>query len=85
MAREFDPHKLSNPGVFLLTMIIFLIIVAFLAAILYRQIMAAFVTNPGLNGLDSGRIGGWYSAGTHSGVQAHSGSAMGKQFPAGQS
>lgn len=51
MAREFDPHKLSNPGVFLLTMIIFLIIVAFLAAILYRQIMAAFVTNPGLNGL----------------------------------
>lgn len=51
MAREFDPHKLSNPGVFLLSMIIFLIIVGFLGAILYRQIASAFVTNPGLNGL----------------------------------
>ena len=51
MAREFDPHKLSNPGVFLLSMIIFLIIVGFLGAILYRQIYTAFVTNPGLNGL----------------------------------
>lgn len=51
MAREFDPHKLSNPGVFLASMIIFLIIVGFLGAILYRQIASAFVTNPGLNGL----------------------------------
>ncbi len=51
MAREYDPHKLSNPGVFLASMIIFLIIVGFLAAILYRQIATAFVTNPGLNGL----------------------------------
>lgn len=51
MDREFDPHKLSNPNVFLLSMIIFLIIVGFLAAILYRQILTAFVTNPGLNGL----------------------------------
>jgi hypothetical protein len=49
--REFDPHKLSNPSVFLVSMIIFLIIVGFLAAILYRQILSAFVTNPGLNGL----------------------------------
>jgi len=32
-------------------MIIFLIIVGFLAAVLYRQILTAFVTNPGLNGL----------------------------------
>ena len=51
MAREFDPHKLSNPGVFLLSMIIFLIIAGFLASILYRQIFQAFQTNPGLNGL----------------------------------
>ena len=51
MAREFDPHKLSNPAVFLFSMIIFLIIVSFLGAILYRQILIAFVTNPGLNGL----------------------------------
>jgi len=48
---RYDPHKLSSPRVFLLSMLIFLIIVGFLAAILYRQISAAFVTNPGLNGL----------------------------------
>ncbi|MER8386868.1 MotA/TolQ/ExbB proton channel family protein [Mesorhizobium sp. M0751] len=47
----YDPHKLSSPQVFLLTMVIFLFIVAFIAAILTRQISTAFVTNPGLNGL----------------------------------
>ncbi len=47
----FDPHKLSSPQVFLLSMLIFLAISGFVAAILYRQISAAFVTNPGLNGL----------------------------------
>lgn len=51
MTQEYDPYKLSNPNLFLLSMIIFLIIVGFLAAILYRQILSAFVTNPGLNGL----------------------------------
>ena len=44
-------HKLSSPMPFFTTMIIFLIIVGFLAAILYRQAHAAFMTNPGLNGL----------------------------------
>ncbi|TIT56850.1 MAG: flagellar motor protein MotA, partial [Mesorhizobium sp.] len=47
----YDPHKLSSPQVFLLTMVIFLAIVAFIAAILTRQVTTAFVTNPGLNGL----------------------------------
>ncbi|MBZ9659066.1 MotA/TolQ/ExbB proton channel family protein [Mesorhizobium sp. ESP-6-4] len=47
----YDPHKLSSPQVFLLTMVIFLIIVAFIAAILTRQISTAFSSNPGLNGL----------------------------------
>lgn len=47
----YDPHKLSSPQVFLLTMLIFLVIVAFIAAILTRQISTAFATNPGLNGL----------------------------------
>ena len=51
MAREFDPHKLSNPSLFLLSMVIFLVIAGFLAAVLYRQIFEAFQTNPGLNGL----------------------------------
>lgn len=47
----YDPQKLSSPQVFLLSMLIFLAIVAFIAAILYRQISTAFHTNPGLNGL----------------------------------
>ena len=51
MAREYDPHKLSSPRVFLLSMLIFVIIVGFLAMVLYRQLVEAFVTNPGLNGL----------------------------------
>lgn len=51
MARKFDPNKLSSPRVYLLSMVIFIVLVAFLGLILYRQILAAFVTNPGLNGL----------------------------------
>ena len=49
--RDYDPHKLSSPQVFLLTMLVFLAIVAFIAVILSRQISSAFATNPGLNGL----------------------------------
>lgn len=48
---QYDPQKLSSPQVFLLSMLIFLAIAGFVAAILYRQISAAFTTNPGLNGL----------------------------------
>ncbi|MET3794866.1 MotA/TolQ/ExbB proton channel family protein [Aquamicrobium terrae] len=48
---SYDPHKLSSPQVFLLTMVIFLAIVGFIAIILTRQIQAAFASNPGLNGL----------------------------------
>ncbi|MHB0951421.1 MAG: flagellar motor protein MotA [Allorhizobium sp.] len=44
-------HKLSSPMPFFTTMLIFLIIVGFITAILYRQAHAAFITNPGLNGL----------------------------------
>ncbi|EHS49546.1 hypothetical protein PDO_0519 [Rhizobium sp. PDO1-076] len=44
-------QKLSSPMPFFTTMVIFLIIVGFIAAILYRQAHAAFITNPGLNGL----------------------------------
>jgi MotA/TolQ/ExbB proton channel family protein len=48
---SYDPYKLSSPQVFLLSMLVFLAIVAFIAAILYRQISNAFHSNPGLNGL----------------------------------
>ncbi|UNK38779.1 MotA/TolQ/ExbB proton channel family protein [Shinella sp. H4-D48] len=46
-----DPHKLSSPMAFFWTMVIFLIIVGFVAAILFRQAQTAFLSNPGLNGL----------------------------------
>ncbi|MBC2886932.1 MotA/TolQ/ExbB proton channel family protein [Ochrobactrum sp. CM-21-5] len=49
--RDYDPYRLSSPRIVILAMVIFLIIVAFLAAILMRQIHTFFVTNPGLNGL----------------------------------
>jgi hypothetical protein len=49
--REYDPHKLSSPQVFLATMVVFLILAAFVAMILSRQVITAFSSNPGLNGL----------------------------------
>lgn len=50
-SREYDPHKLSSPQVFLATMVVFLVLAAFVALILSRQIVTAFSSNPGLNGL----------------------------------
>jgi len=43
--------KLSSPMPVFWTMVLFLIIVGFITAILYRQAHNAFMTNPGLNGL----------------------------------
>jgi hypothetical protein len=48
---DYDPYRLSSPQVFVLTMLIFLAIAGFVAAILYRQVSHAFNANPGLNGL----------------------------------
>jgi hypothetical protein len=48
---EYDLRDLSSPQIFLLTMLVFLALSGFVAAALYRQIAAAFQTNPGLNGL----------------------------------
>jgi hypothetical protein len=51
-ARDtYDPNRLSSPQVFLLSMVVFLAIAAFVGAILYRQVSKAFSANPGLNGL----------------------------------
>lgn len=43
--------KLSSPMPVFWTMVLFLVIVGFIVAILYRQAHTAFMTNPGLNGL----------------------------------
>ncbi|MGU3539507.1 MotA/TolQ/ExbB proton channel family protein [Methylobacterium sp. A54F] len=49
-ARSASP-PISKPGIYLVRMVIFLVLVGFLAFVLYRQITPAFLANPGLNGL----------------------------------
>ena len=51
MARDIDPYRLTNPQIFLWRMVVFLVLVAFVAVILYRPILIAFQANPALNGL----------------------------------
>ena len=51
MAVEIDPYKLSSPRIYLVRMVVFLILVGFVALILYKQIALAFSRNPGLNSL----------------------------------
>lgn len=52
-----DPRRLSSPQVFLLSMVVFLAIVGFIALILSRQIETFFAANPGLNSLIFGVLG----------------------------
>jgi hypothetical protein len=54
MAADNDPYKLSSPRIFLVRMVVFLILVGFVALILHRQLQIAFQANPGLNGLIAG-------------------------------
>jgi hypothetical protein len=49
--HDIDRSKLSSPRIFLVRMLVFLVLLALLAFILYRQIWQAFLANPGLNAL----------------------------------
>ena len=49
--RDYDPYKLASPLVYLWRMMIFLMIVTFVAVILFESVADAFMANPGLNGL----------------------------------
>jgi hypothetical protein len=51
MARDIDPFKLSPPRIYLIRMLVFLILVALLVVVMYKQIWVAFMANPGLNGV----------------------------------
>jgi hypothetical protein len=51
LADATDSIRLSSPRIFLVRIIVFLILVGFIAMILYRRIAFAFMANPGLNGL----------------------------------
>lgn len=49
--QDYDPYKLSSPRGFLFRMLLFVLLVGFIALILHEQIRRAFMANPGLNGL----------------------------------
>jgi hypothetical protein len=51
MARDLDPFKLSSPRIFLVRMMVFLILCGLVLVVLHKQIVVAFMANPGLNGL----------------------------------
>ncbi|MBN8978376.1 MAG: flagellar motor protein MotA [Xanthobacteraceae bacterium] len=48
---ELELTKLSSPRIFLVRMLVFLVLCALVAVVLYKQIMTAFMANPGLNAL----------------------------------
>ena len=51
MAPDLDPLKLSSPRIFLVRMVVFLILCSLVVVVLYKQIVVAFMANPGLNAL----------------------------------
>lgn len=51
MARDYDPYNIERPNSYLIIMVIFLIIAAFVALILYREIVTAYSANVGLNSI----------------------------------
>ena len=51
MSVHTDQYQLDSPRTYVVRMVVFLIIVGFIAAILYPQLGGAFKANPGLNGL----------------------------------
>ena len=50
-AMEIELTKLSTPRIFLVRMLVFLVLCALVAVVLYKQIVVAFFANPGLNAL----------------------------------
>jgi hypothetical protein len=48
---ETELNKLSSPRIFLVRMLVFLVLCSLLLVVLYKQIIAAFFANPGLNAL----------------------------------
>ncbi|MGN6462923.1 MAG: flagellar motor protein MotA [Pseudolabrys sp.] len=51
MAKDYDPLKLSSPRIYLFRMLVFVILCGLIGFVLYKQVAAAFMSNPGLNGL----------------------------------
>jgi hypothetical protein len=54
--RAPEGRAVAKPGIYLVRMLVFLVLVGFLALVLYRPLTAAFLANPGLNGLILGLL-----------------------------
>ncbi|WP_375458055.1 MotA/TolQ/ExbB proton channel family protein [uncultured Enterovirga sp.] len=52
-----DVRPLSSPRIYLVRMAVFLILCGFLVLVLYRQLLTAFLGNPGLNAVIIGVLG----------------------------
>src|SRR5579871_5669472 len=50
-SMELEFTKLAPPRIFLVRMLVFLVLCALIAVVLYKQIVTAFFANPGLNAL----------------------------------
>lgn len=51
MAGEYDPYRLVRPTVYLIRMLLFVGVSAFIPFILFQQVYTSFLSNPILNGL----------------------------------
>ncbi len=51
MTRDYDPYHLASPTVYLIKILIFLVLVALVAAILFSTIITFFWANPFINAL----------------------------------
>src|SRR3979409_31608 len=51
MTQDLDPLKLSSPRIFLIRMVVFLILWSLIVVVLSKQMLVAFMANPGLNAL----------------------------------
>ncbi len=51
MTQGYDPYRLGSPAVYLVKILIFLVLVALVAAILFSTIVTFFWANPFINGL----------------------------------
>ena len=51
MSQTYDPYRLASPGVYLVKILIFLVLVALVAAILFTQLLIFFWANPFINSL----------------------------------
>ncbi|HEY0854092.1 MAG TPA: flagellar motor protein MotA, partial [Devosia sp.] len=51
MSQSYDPYHLASPTVYLVKILIFLVLVALVAAILFSQLLVFFWANPFINSL----------------------------------